>query len=282
MPAVGSLASISGEVKRPAIYEVVPQNSLEDLLQMAGGLTASGYARSASIERRDPSKALYERLQVDLTDSKDLKIKLLNGDSLEVAAIKGEVSNQVMIRGAVARPGGYAWAEGIYLSELLSSFDDDLLSETDVSTGLIIRRTGFGLEIEALAFNLGDAIRNPGGKEDPLLRAKDEVLIFALPYLNESYQKFVEAGANDDTSGLEVFEEGVGGELNRLPDSDEAQEETEKRYEDRSALIEEVVFRLEAQAKTPSSTPRTSTNSSQCSTRENTPSQFVLNFPSVY
>ena len=253
VPTVKSLVSIDGEVKRPAIYEVAPQNSLEDLLQMAGGLTASGYARKASIERRDPSQASYERVQVDLTDRKDLNMKLLNGDSLEIAAIKDEISNQVMIRGAVARPGGYAWTEGMHLSEILSSLDDDLLSETDLSTGLIVRRTGFGLEIEALAFKLGDGIRNPKGEEDPILRSKDEVLVFALPYLNESYQKLVEAKADDDTSVLEGFEEDADGKLIISPDSLEA-EEKEKRYKDRSEMIEEVVFRLEAQAKTPAST----------------------------
>ena len=257
VPTVKSLVSIDGEVKRPAIYEVIPQNSLESLLQMAGGLTASGYARSASIERRDPSKALYERLQVDLTDSKDLNMKLFNGDSLEVAAIKDEVSNQVTIRGAVARAGGYAWVEGMYLSDLLGNLDNDLLSDTDLSTGLIVRRTGFGLEIEALAFDLGKAIRNPRGEEDPILRSKDEVLVFALPYLNESYQKLVNANADDDAPALKGFEEGADGELIlslSTDESDEEKEKKEKRYEDRSALIEEVVFRLEAQAKTPAST----------------------------
>ena len=80
---------------------------------------------------------------------------LVDGDSLTVAPIKSEVTNQILLRGAVARPGGYAWSEGMRVSDLLGSLDDDLLSETDLSTGLVVRRTGVGLEIEPLALNLG-------------------------------------------------------------------------------------------------------------------------------
>ena len=107
------------------------------------------------------------------------------------------MSNQVLL-GAAARPGGYAWFEGQRISDLVGSLDDDLLSETDLSSGLVVRRTGFGLEIETLAFNLGNAVSEPGGESDLELRPKDQVLIFALPYLNESYQLLVEASREED------------------------------------------------------------------------------------
>ena len=178
------LVSVDGEVKRPAIYETLPSDTLGDLLQMSGGLSASGYAKSASIERRMPGQSSVTRVQVDLDNSKDLGQALFDGDSLVVAAIKEEVGNQVLLRGAAARPGGYAWFDGQRITDLVGSLDDDLLAETDLSTGLIVRRTGVGLEIEAIAFDLGEAISNRGGTADLTLQEKDEVLIFALPYLS--------------------------------------------------------------------------------------------------
>ena len=111
-------------------------------------------------------------MQVDLDDPEQLNQALFDGDRLVVAPIKEEIGNQVLLRGAVARPGGYAWFEGQRITDLVGSLDDDLVSETDLSTGLIVRRTGIGLEIEAIAFELGEAIANRGGKPDLLLQEK--------------------------------------------------------------------------------------------------------------
>jgi polysaccharide export outer membrane protein len=215
VPTVDRLVTIDGEVKRPAIYEVLPSETLGNLLAMAGGLTASGYAKSASIRRFEAVRSSTTRVQFDLTDRKDLNALLFDGDYLKVYAIKEEVSNQVLLRGAVARPGGYEWFEGQRISDLIGSVEEDLLTETDLSTGLLVRRTGRGLEIEALAFDLGEIVASHGSTADLELRAKDEVLVFALPYLNESQQNLVD---------------------------------------DRTDILSEVVSRLEAQAKNPSST----------------------------
>ena len=62
---------------------------------------------------------------------------------------------------------------------MVGSLDDDLLSETDLSTGLIVDAIT-GLEIETIAFDLGEALANRGAA-DLLLQAR-RVLIFALPY----------------------------------------------------------------------------------------------------
>jgi polysaccharide export outer membrane protein len=261
---VERLVSIDGEVKRPAIYETLPTDTLGDLLKMSGGLSALGYAKSASIERRVPGQSSVTRVQVNLDDAKDLGQALFNGDRLVVAAIRKEIGNQVLLRGAVARPGGYAWFDGQRITDLVGSLDDDLLSETDLSTGLIVRRSGIGLEIEAIAFDLGEAIANPGTSSDLLLQEKDEVLIFALPYLNDSYQALVDAAAEKVTSSEEskspdfAFQLGPNGDMIAMfPQEKEEEKEEDKKergYRDRSELIEEVVFRLEAQAKSPAST----------------------------
>jgi len=268
VPTVDRLVALDGEVKRPAVYEILPSDTLGDALAMAGGLTASGYRESASIQRMGAGQASKTRIQVDLSNRQDLAMPLFDGDSLVVAEIKDEVTNDVSLRGALARPGGYAWTAGQRVSDLIKSLDDDLLAETDLSTGLVVRRTGDGLDIEVLSLNLGAALENKGSEADVLLQPKDEVLVFALPYLNESYQKLIEAREEaDNSSELSVpkleFEEASDGEfvlaeglmstVRKNRDSD-AKKGNERPFEDRSELIEEVVFRLQAQAKTPSTT----------------------------
>ena len=51
IPTVGSLVSVSGQVLRPAIYELKGNERVEDLIALAGGLGEKAFAGSARIER---------------------------------------------------------------------------------------------------------------------------------------------------------------------------------------------------------------------------------------
>jgi len=128
----------------------------------------------------------------------------------------------------------------------LGSVDDDLLTQTDLATGLVVRRIGNGFEIEVLGLKLGDAIANPGGESDLVLQPQDEILIFAQPYVNKSYRDEVASAEEEvaDGFGEQTRSRRASGQLN----------ERWTDVEDRSELIQEVVFRLQAQAKDAKST----------------------------
>jgi protein involved in polysaccharide export with SLBB domain len=51
IPLVGRKASIGGEVKRPAVYELVSVASVSDLIELTGGLLPTAYAPTSQIER---------------------------------------------------------------------------------------------------------------------------------------------------------------------------------------------------------------------------------------
>ena len=88
------------------------------------------------------------------------------------------------------------------------------------------------------------------------------MLVFALPYLNDSYQALVDSAAKNTNSDNDS--DGAGREFQLGPDGESVpvfrgEQEKERlkrqrRFDDRAELIEEVVFRLEAQAKSPAST----------------------------
>lgn len=265
VPPAERLVTIDGEVKRPAIYEVLERESIGDLLRMSGGVSAAGYAKAASVERRLPGRSSLTRVQINLENASDLEQGMFDGDRLTVQSIKEEIYGQVILRGAVARPGGYQWFDGQRISDLIGNLDEDLLVESDLSSGLVVRRTGIGLEIEAIALKVGDALQNPGGESDLVLEEKDEILIFALPYLNDSYQALVEAA--EERSSQEEDRDLPEKAIQFTPDGElvfsrgefvfsreEEDEEEPRKYDDRADLIEEVVFRLEAQARSPAST----------------------------
>ena len=264
VPVMDSLVSVDGEIRRPALYETLPSESVDSLLQMAGGISAQGYSRSASISRYAPGETSRSRIQLNLEDETDLAISVFDGDFLEVGRVKEDIRSQVVLRGAVARPGGYAWKEGLRVSDLLTSIDDDLLNETDLNTGLVVRRTGLGLDVDVLGLSLVDALGEPGTAKDLLLQAQDEVLIFSLPYFNDSYKALREnlEDSPDGGSKKESTDLSERGEILRQEMNEEGaftqllvnEESEEDEKEDRLDLIEEVVFRLQAQSKTPSTT----------------------------
>ena len=263
VPLVEASMSVDGQVNRPAIYELQKGDSLGDVLAMAGGVSTGGFSKAVSLTRFVEATSSFIRIEANLQDNAKLKMSMMDGDALLVQEARREVVNEVTLRGAVARPGGYAWSEGKRISDLITDVDADLLPETDLSTGLIVRRVGGGLEVEPLALNVGLAVASPGSEHDLVLQARDEILIFTLPYLNDSYTQLLAAkGEGEDQNGVdsssespeEEGEQGYTGVLEWSQEQDGDEDSESDVKEDRSDLIGEVVFRLQAQAQTPATT----------------------------
>lgn len=243
VPVAGPTVAIDGEVRRPAFYEVVEGETLGDVIAMAGGVSAKGFLRSASIERRRAGAAVMDRLQVDLRDDNDLQISLLDGDFVSVSPIKGEIANQILVRGAVARPGGYQWKKGLRITDVIGDVDQDLLNDSDLEAALLVRRIGDDLKVEVLKVDLGAAIAAPGSASDLILKARDELLVFSVAY-----------GDPDFRDGADLEEQTSDGESLIEANMTLGEYSDEEEKETRRSLVAAVVDRLEAQADTPSET----------------------------
>ena len=120
--AIGNQIALVGSVNRPAIYEVKLNETLGDVLQMAGDFAAVADSRRLTLERLDNGSA--NRLtQLDLPASNN--IKLNNGDLLRAfnaADIQhpiGQRNKRVRVEGEVARPGEYVMPPDSTLAEAL-------------------------------------------------------------------------------------------------------------------------------------------------------------------
>ena len=182
VPVAEAQASISGAIRRPAIYELKAGDDLKSLITMAGGIESRGYLRQTMILRSKPGMSLPEAIQVDISSSEDLSTEVIDGDVIKINRVKDEVVNAVMLRGAVAREGQYAWRPGLRVVDLLSDFDADLTQTADPSIALLVRRTGRGLKIEALPVQLAKAIEQPTSEANLELAPKDELVVLGLAY----------------------------------------------------------------------------------------------------
>lgn len=121
IPAVGSEVALLGSVRTEAVYELRQGETISDLLNMAGGMTALAQASPVSIERIDTSGSRLA-FQVAL-DQQGLSTVLMNGDILRLDSLPSKYSATVTLRGAVASPGHYRWHKGMHLSELMPERD---------------------------------------------------------------------------------------------------------------------------------------------------------------
>ncbi|KZY73991.1 hypothetical protein A3742_16210 [Oleiphilus sp. HI0071] len=178
IPPVGDTAGIDGEVRRPAIYEFLPGETLADLVAFAGGLTPSAYTKKSTLER------IINNEQKTVINYSEENAKLKDqpaqaGDLLRIASVLEKVENTVAVRGHVYRPGIQNWREGLRLSDVISSVDQ-LKPGADLRYGLIKRYSGPQKSLEVVSFSLTDVFSDPSSEQNRVLQSQDEILVFAL------------------------------------------------------------------------------------------------------
>ena len=120
IPTVGPLVAVAGNVKRPAVYELKGKdNKLNDVISLAGGLTAGAYKGRVQLIRVE-NNTYRTAFESDL-NSPAAKVSILkDGDLLKIFAVPGG-AYIARIAGAVVQPGIYAIEPGVTtLSEILN------------------------------------------------------------------------------------------------------------------------------------------------------------------
>lgn len=167
-PVYRKRVAISGEVKRPAIYELKAEEQLDDLIRYAGGYTDIAYRSLAKVEQVNE----LEREVKDVPANLFGDFVPRNGDQVQIGPIQNRYANRIVLEGAINRPGVYELSSGLSLSELLKKAEG--LRPEAYMERAYIKRTLPNLEKEFISFKPADIIK--GGKDIPLLR-EDSIMI---------------------------------------------------------------------------------------------------------
>ena len=172
---VGNTVGVSGEVRRPALFELKDEENISDVLSLSGGLLATAYPQLAHLERIN---TLGQRtvLDLNLTEDESLLIPVSDGDLLYVDTVLDQIELGVSIEGHVNRPGNFAWTEGARISDLLRY--EDFLPNPDFNYAVLLRELLPSRNIEVHQVKLGQALNMPGSLDDLLLQPRDRLLIF--------------------------------------------------------------------------------------------------------
>ena len=128
IPVARRTVGIEGEIRRPALYELLDGEGLRELVEYAGGLRAGARTDQVHVRRILPPSAEpvggVRRVDLDLPldalfDPGVPSPALFDQDRVRVLAVNPREEFFVKIGGSVVSPGRYGYREGMRVSELL-------------------------------------------------------------------------------------------------------------------------------------------------------------------
>lgn len=141
-----------GAVKRPAIYELLEKESMQDLLKFSGGYSERAYKGAISLRRIEGNFKTVKTFNSETLEDFELK----NGDEIVVNTISNEFINRVTIEGPVYNPNEYELVDGMTLKNLIE-VSNGLKGDAFLDRAIIIREN-YDHTLANIAVNLNDVL----------------------------------------------------------------------------------------------------------------------------
>ncbi|HIC81369.1 MAG TPA: ATPase [Kiloniellaceae bacterium] len=177
VPPVGATVGVSGEVKRPAIYELRHEKQVKELIGLAGGMLPTAYPPAAQLERI-LNNGTRTTIDLDLSRDKGLGFRIKNGDVLHIPSTLERMDSIVLLSGHVERAGRREWHEGARLTDLIPSAKA-LKPGADLDYLVVRRELKPDRRIKVLSTSLREAFAHPDSGHNIVLEPRDEIFVFA-------------------------------------------------------------------------------------------------------
>ena len=211
VPAVGPRVAITGRVLRPAIYELGSEEvRFSSLLEMAGGYGRLADRHTLQVESHLANGLAARSVDLKMTPPQDVTVK--DGDVAIVVGASPKVDNVVYLAGNVAKPGRYAYREGMRVADVVTE-------ETLIEAGFwlsrappgasepltlpepfldyaLIQRIGRSQQEARITFNLGSAIFEHDPAENHLLQPQDTIIVYPRSEFVQPQTVFVAGPVN--------------------------------------------------------------------------------------
>lgn len=181
IPAYKKRIEIQGQVKRPGIFEILPGENFQSVLQFASGFTDTAYRSSVKVYQFSDK----ERAVRDLSAAEFTSYQPGSGDLVIINKVLNRFQNRVKISGAVFRPDTYQLIPQLRVADLIRKADG-LTEDAYTGRGQIIRLEE-DLSRGIRSFEIKKAL---AGDENHnlLLQREDEVLITSMADLRDTFK----------------------------------------------------------------------------------------------
>jgi len=158
---------VSSGLKINALYELKENETLQDVLNFAGGFSSDSYKDKLFINRINS----YSRSIVEISKEDFLKSNLFDGDIINAKTISNIIENSVSISGAVYLPGTFDLTSVSTLRDLINSANG--LNPNAINRGFLYRSKK-GIEDEIIDLNFLD-----NQNLDILLEDQDRIVVLS-------------------------------------------------------------------------------------------------------
>lgn len=179
VPTYRLRVQLKGEVKTPALFEVLPGETLADVLRFAGGFADQAYTALIKVSQVSDQ----QRKLTDVPESDFKNYIPLRGDIYTVDKILNRYENRVTINGSVFRPGQYQLDNGLTLLQLIQKAAG--LTEDAFTGSASITRLKPDNSTQFISFNLQDIMNKSA--PNIILKREDVVSISSIFQLRDNY-----------------------------------------------------------------------------------------------
>ena len=178
VPPAGPQVTVEGMVHRPAIYELNGEKTLNQVLDLAGGVLSTASLKEINVARivahqRHTMLSLQLPANPAELAQKLADFKVQGGDDVVISQILPYNQSAVYLEGHVYRPGVYPYKDGMTISDLLHSYQDVLPEPSDHAE--LVRLLPPDYRPETISFNLHDALI---GNDSFLLEPFDLIRVY--------------------------------------------------------------------------------------------------------
>ena len=175
IPPAKTQISIAGEVNRPAIYEIKHEKTLQQALQLAGGVKPTAYLPAAKLSRIS-QQGYRSVIDVNLKSKYALKRSVKNGDILTIPALQPNDDTSIVLQGEVLRQGKYQWKPQQKLLNILPN-REAFTEQADLKYLIIQRQPILRGDYQVIAVNWEEAKQTPSGKQNITLMPRDKIYV---------------------------------------------------------------------------------------------------------
>ena len=164
------MVKIGGEVKRPMSFEMKEGETLQDLIEYAGGFAGGAYTDNVTVVRQNGRN--YEVRTVNEDEYRSFVLQ--DGDEVTVSKLNSFYENRIAINGAVYQPGTYEFGGDVRTVRQLVAKAGGVLPDAFLNRA-VLHREHEDKTLEVLSINLGRVLS--GQDADIVLQKNDELYI---------------------------------------------------------------------------------------------------------